>query len=126
MPGGVHEEGLSIFGLRKSKLYSFLNDFRDCQLLIQGVSMVHSQNCDKSTNDVLIRIFLHVDLFLYVTNHTERMHVSAHIVSCCIPGGFLRFMNIYIYIYSDQHLMGNGINFINQQHIPKSAFMSVN
>lgn len=56
-------------GLIKTKLHDFLNDFRGCQLLMQGISVVPSQGCDQSTNDVLIRIFLYLDLFLCYQQH---------------------------------------------------------
>lgn len=68
-------------------------------------------------------IFLHVDFF--------HCYICAYIVPCCKPGGFLRFVNVFVcvcaYKYAHmhiymRHLMENGTNFLNQQHIPKSAF----
>lgn len=88
--------------------------------------MVHSYRIVVSQQMMSLLGFFFMLIYFFDTNDMEHMRVAARMVSCCKHGGFLRCMKIYIYLSLSQHLMGNGINFINQQHIPKSAFMSVN
>jgi len=91
-------KGLSALGVRSTKLHGF-----------QTISELVSYWCAESvrytrrmaiSQQILSLLgFFCVLIYFFVTNRTESRRVSAHIVSDCKPGGFLRFLNRYIYIY---------------------------